>query len=69
VYLHNLGVLAELVADLSQHLLLVVDAWPDGGLLRQMICNVSVDQVLNGRCCPARPFVTGGIDALVDLFA
>jgi len=65
----DLGMTAELVGDLGQHPLLVVDAWSNGRLLRQVVGDVAVDQILNGGRGPPCSFIAGGIDTLVDLLA
>jgi hypothetical protein len=61
--------LAELGADLGQHPLLVVEAGPGDGLLRQVIFDIAIDQILNGGRRPALALVTGDVDAPINLLA
>jgi len=61
----DLGMPAEFLADLGQHALLVVDPGAGDGLFWQVVGNVAVDQVLDGRRCPAFSLVTGGIDPAI----
>ena len=69
MYVGDLGMPTKFVADLGQHLLFVVEARSNESFLRQVVFGVAIDQVLNGRCRPARAFIASGVDALVDLLA
>ena len=64
MHVRDLGVLAELLADLRQHLLFVFDALLAGGLPRQVLLDIAVDQVLNGWRLPALALLAGRIVAL-----
>ena len=69
VHVDDLGVLAEVLADLGQHPLLVGDARLGAGLRRQVLVDVAVDQVLDGRRLAALALVAGRVVAPVDLLA
>ena len=69
MYVGDLGMPTKFVADLGQHLLFVVEAGSNESFLRQVVFGVAIDQVLNGRCRPARALIASGVDVLVDLLA
>jgi len=69
VYVGDLGMPTKFVADLGQHLLFVVEARSNESFLRQVVFDVAIDQVLNGRRRPARALVAGGVETLIDLLA
>ena len=69
MYVGDLGMPTKFVADLGQHLLLVIGTQPDESFLRQVVFDVAIDQLLNVRCRPARALVASGINALINLLA
>ena len=69
VHVDDLGVLAEVLSDLGEHPLLVGACGRDAGLLRQVVVDVAVDQVVDGRRGAPLALVGRRVVAAVDLLA